>query len=127
MYYKLILLLAFITISVSFKNINMISRNLLSRSILKMQTFKDNFDPIYLVVWSHHDECKTLLKDMNEHGLNTIFCDRNEYPFDELEFLYDLYVKKHNVDINDDKQPWVFANDNYIGGVSEIYKLIYLQ
>ena len=116
--------------------------------------FKDNFDPIYLVVWSNHEECKTLLEDMNNNGLDTIFCDRNEYPLDELKFLYDLYIQKHNVaatslpgqqvaatsppnvfshqdthvDINDDKQPWIFANNNYIGGVDEIYKLInYLQ
>jgi len=123
MFYKLILLLTLITISVSFKNLNLISKNLLSSSILRMQTFKDNYDPIYLVVWSHHDECKSLLRDMHYNGLDTIFCDRNEYPLDELKFLYDLYVQKHNVDINDVKQPWIFANDNYIGGVDEIYKL----
>ena len=130
MFYKLILLFAFITISVSFKNLNLISRNIKPSGVMMQSSdmFKDNFDPIYLVVWSNHEECKTLLEDMNNNGLDTIFCDRNEYPLDELKFLYDLYIQKHNVDINDDKQPWVFANDNYIGGVDEIYKIInYLQ
>ena len=119
MYYKLIILLAFLSFSLSFNNLNYMSKNIKHDNMIK-----DIHDHMYLVVWINNSECKSLLENMRDNNLYTIFYDRNEYPIDELKMLYDLYVRKYNVDINDEKQPWIFSDDNYIGGIESIYNII---
>lgn len=92
----------------------------------KFNVYKDNADlnikPLYVVIWKQCPTCTILLKNMKKSGLNTFFANMRDYSDAELNEMYDKHVSK--VDFNYLKEPWIFKDDDFIGGLSQIYNLL---
>lgn len=92
----------------------------------KFNVYKDNADlnikPLYVVIWKQCPSCNILLKNMKKNGLNTFYVNMRDYSDVELNEMYDKHVSK--IDFNYLKEPWIFKDDNFIGGLSQIYDLL---
>jgi len=86
--------------------------------------YKEEIDEsIYVIIAFKNVIIDKLLDDMDYLDLQVIFCDISEYKKDELDILYNNYIKKENFSYK--TQPWIFKNNEFIGGLFEIYSRIY--
>lgn len=85
--------------------------------------FYEDDDPIYIVISFKNDLVTQLLEDMDYFGLQAIYCDMQNYEKDELDEIFQIYIKNKN--FNYKTQPWIFENNKFIGGLFEIYTKIY--
>jgi hypothetical protein len=126
---QVILLLIMLSVALSFNNklikmkLNNIAQNNIinpgdnsNEVLIKMMNGID--DVLYTVIWNSSQLCDDLLNDMNNHNLHTLFIEKNSYNKKELAHIIKIC---NDPEFNFEKEPWIFEEETFIGGLFEIY------
>jgi hypothetical protein len=79
--------------------------------------------PTFVMMWYKSDVCDSILHDMKTHNMNTYFCDRSCFDKIDLDRIYKKHVK--NVKFDHKNEPWIFKDDEFIGGIFEVYQYMF--
>jgi hypothetical protein len=114
------------------KDFNQIKKNIDSLSTIDIITMdiiggldELNIDKMYFIVGNHNNNYDLLKNDMETHGFSGLFAKFSYYKPEELKELTKLSIDDIYKIININNNFLIFNDTNYIGGLFEMYDIIY--
>jgi len=74
----------------------------------------------YIIIWNSSIKSDMLLYDLYLFNLNAILYERSKFGKKNLDQIYNKYIK--DIKFLNPKEPWVFKNGEFIGGIFELYE-----
>ena len=77
----------------------------------------------YTIIWNSSIKSDMLLYDMYLFNINAKLYERSKFGKKNLDQIYNKYIK--NIEFLNPKEPWVFKNGEFIGGIFELYESLF--
>jgi hypothetical protein len=78
---------------------------------------------IYTVIWNISLQSEFLLNDIGLHNLNYKFYEKNSFTKKRFDKIYEKHIK--DTAFSESKGPFIFKNEQFIGGIFELYEQIF--